>query len=365
MAVVRKRMTKKGPVYDVDFWYEKKRHILSTGTSDIAIARQILHDIQGKIARGKFNLLEYEKNHVTLSEFFLEYFKYAESAKKKSTIELEKVYAKQLMEFLGNKTLKSIDVRLVDQWKADTLTRVNPTTFNIEKRTLQAIFNVAKKWGYIEKNPFEDVEKLRVEEKRLFMFDDEIELFFGQIQKDIDGSKNSAYKQSHELFRLFCVFLLHTGLRREEALNLRQEHIDLSRGLIFVVKTKDKDSRAVPLSARAREILSELGERLFADLTKNQVSRKFNACCKRSKLKGFKLHSLRHTFATKLIDAGVDIMTVSKLLGHSDLKTTAIYAKTQMPVLQSAVRKLEDGMSTLQVKGMLPAGPGQGEKKGD
>jgi site-specific recombinase XerD len=59
-------------------------------------------------------------------------------------------------------------------------------------------------------------------------------------------------------------------------------------------------------------------------------------------LKGFKLHSLRHTFATRLIELGVDVLTVSKILGHSDIKTTMVYAKTQFSVMQKAINKMNE-----------------------
>ena len=54
----------------------------------------------------------------------------------------------------------------------------------------------------------------------------------------------------------------------------------------------------------------------------------------------FRLHSLRHTFATNLVSAGVDIYTVSRLLGHSDIRTSMIYAKVNVDLLQKAVRLL-------------------------
>ena len=63
-------------------------------------------------------------------------------------------------------------------------------------------------------------------------------------------------------------------------------------------------------------------------------------------MRGLKLHSLRHTFATNLVGQGVDIYTVSRLLGHSDIKTTLIYAKANIATLEQAVKKLdkpEDG----------------------
>jgi hypothetical protein len=79
----------------------------------------------------------------------------------------------------------------------------------------------------------------------------------------------------------------------------------------------------------------------FAGLNKTLVTHKFTYDASKAKLKGFKLHSLRHTFATRLIELGVDILAVSKLLGHSDIKTTMVYAKAGVGVLRSAVERLD------------------------
>ena len=72
------------------------------------------------------------------------------------------------------------------------------------------------------------------------------------------------------------------------------------------------------------------------------MSRKFAHYVQKAGQIGFKLHSLRHTFATNLVSAGVDIYTVSRLLGHSDIRTTLIYAKAKVEVLRDAVERLEE-----------------------
>ena len=61
----------------------------------------------------------------------------------------------------------------------------------------------------------------------------------------------------------------------------------------------------------------------------------------KAKLSGFKQHSLRHTFATRLLALGVDISIVSKLLGHSSIETTMIYAKATLDTLRGAIRTLD------------------------
>ncbi len=63
---------------------------------------------------------------------------------------------------------------------------------------------------------------------------------------------------------------------------------------------------------------------------------------KRLKMTQFKLHSLRHTFATNLVSAGVDILAVKELLGHQDIRTSMVYAKANTETLRNAVELLKN-----------------------
>jgi len=86
-------------------------------------------------------------------------------------------------------------------------------------------------------------------------------------------------------------------------------------------------------------------------MSKSNITHKFNQYLQRAGIKGMKLHSLRHTFATMLISSGVDIYTVSRLLGHSDIRTTMIYAKLQVGVLQEAIKKLNSCYNLVTLNG--------------
>lgn len=237
--------------------------------------------------------------------------------------------------------MRSIDKRQLDGWKSSRLAEVKPTTFNLELRTIRAIINVAKSWGYLDENPFLLIGKLREEEKRLYMTSSELQRFFETLAKIAQTARRKPRKEKVALLGPFYEFLLNTGLRREEGTGLTINDIDHERNLILIPKTKDKEARAVPLTERAREILDSVGPSLFSSLSKDYVTHNFTAVCKAAGLIGFKLHSLRHTFAARLIDNGADVLTVSKILGHSDISTTMIYAKVRVEALRNAVSLLE------------------------
>ncbi len=341
MACLRKVKNKQGFVYHIDYTYKGRRYVMSTKTSDYTIARQILKDIEGKIARGIFDLDTTAKKNILLSKYSQEYFKYAESYKSKATIVNEKNYVAKLNKYLGDVAIGTISVKDLDLWKADSLKKISAATFNIERRTLQSIFEVARRWNYIRENPFKNIKKAKVEEKRFYFEPDEFNKIIKLVSKDEELSINPRDKRFLCLFRLYILFLVNTGLRRSEALRLRKVDVDFKKGIIHISKTKSKQARIVPLNKVSRMILESLSDDLFAGLNANHVSRKFNHYLRKAKMTQFKLHSLRHTFATDLIARGVDIYTVSRLLGHSDIRTSMVYAKTKVELLKDAVNKLD------------------------
>ncbi|MFN0157072.1 MAG: tyrosine-type recombinase/integrase [Bacteroidota bacterium] len=303
-----------------------------------------MHDIQGRIATGKFDLRDYDKKEITLSKFFSEYFSAVEPMKGPATIANERNYADKFLKFVGDINLRAIDQHLLDKWKGSLLGTVSPTTFNIERRSLHAALNKAVKWEYLDKNPMSSVETVKPTEHRLYLTNDEVTRLFNVIDGLIEGATSRRSRRSFQQFEWFVKFLLHTGLRRGEAIRLRPQDIDHARGQygsIHIEQTKSKRTRTVPLTQSASEILQGLGNELFSRMNKNHASRRFAFVAREANLIGFKLHSLRHTFATNLISIGVDLYAVSRLLGHADVHTTMIYAKVNAKTLEQAILKLD------------------------
>jgi integrase/recombinase XerD len=128
------------------------------------------------------------------------------------------------------------------------------------------------------------------------------------------------------------------GLRISELVARRLEDIDAARGLVIVRQGKGAKDRLVPLSPRLLEELRAYWRRyrprpwLFAGgrpnshLSVGGVQRLVRRVAQRAGLgKAISLHTLRHSYATHLLEAGCDLLTIQRLLGHKDLKTTARY----------------------------------------
>jgi len=135
--------------------------------------------------------------------------------------------------------------------------------------------------------------------------------------------------------RLALSLLYYAGLRLDEARNLRWEDLDFERKTIHVKKAKGAKHRVIFLHDRLMESLESAGLRKsgfiltterdtrLSDRSMQQIVK--NAARKNGISKKVSPHTLRHSFATHLLESGADIRHIQQLLGHKDLKTTQIY----------------------------------------
>ena len=151
------------------------------------------------------------------------------------------------------------------------------------------------------------------------------------------------------------------GLRLSEAIHLRIADIDSSRMLIWVRLGKGQKDRSVPLPKQTLSILRNhyrlmrpSGEFLFPSIIEGRsihgsvIQKTFRAALKQSKInKTATIHSLRHSYATHLLEDGVDLRAIQLVLGHASIKTTARYlhlTKANFQRLQGAVNQLTVGL---------------------
>jgi integrase/recombinase XerD len=138
--------------------------------------------------------------------------------------------------------------------------------------------------------------------------------------------------------RTFFMTLYAAGLRLSEAASLRISDIDSQRMQLNIQSGKGKKQRQVPLSPRLLEALRVYWKQyqpqnlLFPGKTQDKpyagtsIQKTIKASAKRAKIKkNVTPHTLRHSYATGLLEAGVDILTISRLLGHSSFTTTMVY----------------------------------------
>jgi integrase len=145
------------------------------------------------------------------------------------------------------------------------------------------------------------------------------------------------------------VTALNTGMRKGEILALKWEQVDLRHGFIFLTDTKNNERRDIPINQTLRDTLEILPRHITSPYVFWQgkgerymdVRRSFRSALKRAGIKDFVFHDLRHTFASHLVMAGVDLTTIKELLGHKTLAMTMRYAHLAPSHKKKAVEELD------------------------
>ncbi len=208
---------------------------------------------------------------------------------------------------------------------------------------LRAAFNQAVKDGKIDRSPLAQMELLRVPRGRLRFLTEAEEARLREIMLP-----------AH--FRLVR-FAILTGLRREEQFRLRWEHIDLRNKVLTIPRSKHGDARHVPLSDEAVEILKTIRTETrvtspwcFPSLNPmtpidpaNLYRRVYLPALAKAGVKDVVWHTLRHTCASRLVMAGVDIRTVQEIMGHKTLAMTMRYSHLSGEHLSQAVNRISSG----------------------
>ena len=151
---------------------------------------------------------------------------------------------------------------------------------------------------------------------------------------------------------------IHTGLRiQSEALTLRWEDVDFKRGLLTVraAYAKSGESRAVNLNSAVKAALARLrensrGQYVFSKPDGSpykSIRTAFETACRRAKLADVSPHTLRHTFASRLAMAGVDLRTIQELGGWKELDMLQRYAHLSPSHKAEAVEKIVQNFPTL------------------
>jgi integrase len=145
------------------------------------------------------------------------------------------------------------------------------------------------------------------------------------------------------------VFGLNTGLRVGEIFSLRWSDVDMEKNVLNILAQKTGKMRTIPLNSSGLKVLGAWALNRKNDLVfyNHGTGQKFvdlkagfALACKKAGISDVSWHTLRHTFASRLLDRGVDIVTVQQLLGHSTITVTMRYTHTNLDSKRAAVAKL-------------------------
>jgi len=337
MGAVRKR----GKTWYLDYTLDGKRVVRAVGRSK-RIVELALADIEVKIAKKRAGFFITDKK---LSEYIPEFLAYVKAQVKPSTAKRYIQIIGHLSGFLDTREdppmkLSQINPPLIQQYKLYRLDFVKAQTVNYEITCLHHFFRYAVEMKYIRSNPTQNIKKIKKPVRKAPRF----------LSKD---ETNTVLPELRPRARKMVEVLLNTGMRWGELRNLEWDDVDWNEKRIHV-RIKESWSpkggeRKVPMNDRVQEILQELPKTnswVFSSRTGSRIKHyliweTFKKACQKVGIDNVSLHTLRHTFASHLVMAGVDLATVSKLLGHKDISTTMIYSHLSPDHLRQAVGRLD------------------------
>jgi integrase len=245
-----------------------------------------------------------------------------------------------LLPLLGNRRIDQITPQELQRYHDQLKSSHCPATANRHLSLLHRMLKLAVQWGFLEKNPATGIRKHQ-ENNEVHRY-----LSAQEIMRFMEALKNEENQVAVAAFKL----LLYTGVRRQEALDARWEHVDLQKRVWFLPTSKSGKSRHVILNAMAVELLQRqprLPDNPFVFPGKiegkqlNNPQKAFKRVLKTAGIANFRMHDLRHTHASIAINNGASLYEVQHLLGHSQAITTARYAH----LTDDTLRRVSDTVS--------------------
>ncbi|MBI1931564.1 MAG: site-specific integrase [Ignavibacteriales bacterium] len=317
----------------------EKRHAITTKQKIKKEALNFLTNFKKSVEEKKIN----KTIPITLKKFIFEYLKYSETVHSVNTTKTVKTTLTNFLRYNKDVQISTITTARIQDYLEIRIRTSSKYQARKDLINLSSAFNKAVLQKYLINNPCRSIKRIKVPEKQpLFFSEEELKKLLEVIQsKDL---------------RDIILFAINTGLRQMELITLQWDQINFKDNLLRLDNrnhlTKSKKVRAIPLNLTSLQILTErelikTNSYVFTNSGKifNPIllSKEFKFYVIKAEInKELHFHSLRHTFASWLVQKGVSIYQVSKLLGHADIKTTQIYSHLRADDLQNTVNLLNN-----------------------
>lgn len=292
-------------------------------------AEQWARSVEREMDTGDF-LDRREADKTTFGEVLRRYQREITPTKKCAPIEKIKIDV-LLRDDLAKMKMSALSGAALADWRDRRLADVSASTVNREIDILSAVINQARKeWGIHVENPVALIRrppKPKGRERRLG--DDESKRLMDALDEGVRNANGTFSKGGRNPWIKPIVLLaLETAMRRGELLSVRWENVHLSRRVVHLPDTKNGDARDVPLSTKAVEILKNLPRTLSGEvfpLTPNALKKGFERAVERAEIENFHFHDLRHEAASRLAEKLANVLELSAVTGHRDLRMLKRY----------------------------------------
>jgi len=300
------------------------------------LAKQALKSRLGDLARGHFNL-ERTRQSIPFSKLAKRFREYAQNQWR--SYEQEEHMIRVFERLFGDTPLSQITPWQIEKWKSERRKEVAAITVNRLLTVIKSMFTKAVEWDLTRSNPAAKVRAfVTISQRTRYLREDETPLLL------------AACKEGRPWLLPIVVLALNTGLRLGELLTLQWDNINLDQDLLTIQQPKTLRTKTIPLNRPAREALLGLqdtkrGEYVFLHLWGKRIDsftvwRNFKIACLKASISGLRFHDLRHSFGSALAMAGVDLVTIKELMGHTNIEMTMRYAHLSPQHKARAVERL-------------------------
>ena len=315
-----------------------QRKIGNAEILSLSQARALARRKLAEIAMGEDPFKDAPVNLSPTLEAFAEndYIPYVKTYKKSWEMDISRI-RNHLLPYFGTMRMKDIEKRDVVQLINDQLPTYKPGSINRVIILLRYMFNLAIKWEIegVFRNPTAGIPLLKENNQvERFLSAEEAKALLIAIK----ASKNP-------MLQHIVSMLILTGARKREVLDAKWEDFDMERTSWRIPNTKAGKARIVPLSDTATALLTKLRKKNRSPYAfANPITLKpyksiyysWHTARKEAGLDDVRIHDLRHSFASFLVNAGRSLYEVQTLLGHTQIKTTQRYAHLSTTSLRAA-----------------------------
>jgi integrase len=321
---------KRGRVWWSYVYVDGVRHAKSTGTGNLRIAQKVDQQFKEDLTLSRLGM-RVPQPEMTFGELAARFL--AEGSPKAWHLDRLKV----LLPYWSDVAIGRISKGLVRDYRArrHAQKQLSDTTVNRDLEALRHLLYWAVDEGLLAANPVSRMPLVRERRKPRM------------VMSVAEEARLLAAAAPH--LRSIIIAALDTGMRRGEILSQQWEHVDLSRNLLFVThsKTAGGEGREVPLTRRLQALLAATTPSqglvfTFKGQPIQAIKTAWKATIRRAGIRYYRFHDLRHTFNTRLMEAGVMQEIRKALMGHSSgEEVNAIYTHVELPAKREAIRKLE------------------------
>jgi len=331
-------------VFYCRFSYNKKKYSIRLGEHPFVVipkARKRVAEIKSLVAEGKNPTLYYQRQKMTFKQLAIDYYiPFSQATKKSSKSDVSKLN-NHLFPTFGNTRLMDIRKSDIREYHISIFKKLAPATANKHLALLKAMFSYAIEKEFMDHSPAVSIKAFKENNQRSRFLNKEECISF------IESANQDCNQEAAQIF----LFLLATGMRLGEAMMAKFEHYNPCNTSLHLPETKNGLGRHVNLNVMAVDIITNqsklringyIFQGKHPGTSMSRPAKAFYRVCIDAKINNFRIHDLRHTFASIFVQSGSSLYKLQKILGHSTIKMTERYAHLSETELAKATSNVSN-----------------------